>query len=120
MPALKSAKHEAFCRAIVEGKPGRAAYAAAGYSAKPSAADTNASRLLKNAQVSARIAELKAEAAQASVVTAQMVIDELAKIAFANLADYVHIGADGEPSINLGKMTRFQAAAVQSVKVSDY
>ena len=58
MSVLRNNRHEAFARAIVRGNSGRAAYGTAGYKAKGAAADANASRLLGNAKVSSRIAEL--------------------------------------------------------------
>ncbi len=120
MAALTNSKHEAFARAIVEGTSGRDAYLSAGYSAQPAAADAAASRLLKNGKVAARIAELKAAAARASTVTAARVLDELAKLAFANLADFMRAGPDGDPYVDFSKLTRDQAAALVEVSVEDF
>jgi phage terminase small subunit len=120
MAALKSAKHEAFARAIVEGKSGREAYRTAGYKADGAAADVNASRLLRDAQVSARIAELKDQAAKATELSAQKVLDELARIAFANMADYMRAGAGGDPYLDFSRLTREQAAALAEVTVEDF
>src|SRR5258706_4286631 len=120
MAILRNNRHEASGRAIVEGSSGRAAYGAAGYRAKGAAADANASRLLGNAKVSSRIAELKGVAAQASTVEATRVLDELAKLAFANMADYMRVGADGDPVLDFSKLTRDQAAALVEVTVEDY
>jgi len=120
MPILRNNRHEAFARAIVEGSSGRAAYGAAGYRAKGAVADANASRLLTNAKVSARIAELKGLAAQASTVEATRVLTELAKLAFANMADYMRVGPGGDPVLDFSKLTRDQAAALVEVTVEDY
>ena len=120
MAILKNAKHEAFARAILEGMTGRDAYRAAGYIVSDAAADANASRLLKNAKVATRVSELKAAAARASTVTAARVLDELGKIAFANMADYMRPGADGDPYLDFSKLTRDQAAALQEVTVEDF
>jgi len=120
MPILRNNRHEAFARAIVEGSSGRAAYGAAGYRAKGVVADANASRLLTNAKVSARIAELKGLAAQASTVEATRVLTELAKLAFANMADYMRVGPGGDPVLDFSKLTRDQAAALVEVTVEDY
>jgi phage terminase small subunit len=86
---LKNAKHEAFARAIVEGCSGREAYGAAGYKAKPAAADANASRLLKDAKVAARVAELKTAASAASVAGAAQVLDALWAIASTDANELV-------------------------------
>jgi phage terminase small subunit len=59
---LKNAKHEAFCQLIaVEKLPPAQAYENAGYS--PQGAYASASRLLKNAEIDARIDEIKASIA---------------------------------------------------------
>jgi phage terminase small subunit len=120
MAALKNSKHELFAQAIIEGCSGRDAYLAAGYSAQPAAADAAASRLLKSVKVAARVAELKAAAARASTVTAAKVLDELGKIAFANMLDYMRAGPDGDPYLDFSKLTRDQAAALTEVTVEDF
>src|SRR5258706_9619414 len=117
---LPNAKHEAFARAIVEGKSGRAAYRAAGYASKGRAADANASRLIAIDSIAARIAELKGEAAQATIVTAARILEELAKLAFANMLDYMQVGPDGDPVLDFSKLTRDQAAALTEVTVEDF
>jgi phage terminase small subunit len=45
------------------------------------------------------------------------VLTELAKLAFANMADYIEIGADGQPRLDLSALTRDQAAAIHEVVV---
>src|SRR5258706_8279414 len=120
MSVLRNGRHEAFARAIVKGSTGRAAYGAAGYRAKGAVADAAASRLLGNVKVSARIAELKGVAAQASTVEATRVLTELAKLAFANMLDYMRVGPDGDPVLDFSKLTRDQAAALVEVTVEDY
>jgi phage terminase small subunit len=121
MAALKNSKHEVFARAILEGMSGRDAYLAAGYgSASPAAADAAASRLLRSGKVAARVAELKANAARASTVTAARVIDELGKIAFSNMGDYMRVGPDRDPVLDFSKLTRDQMAALVEVTVDDF
>ena len=117
MPILQNARHEAFARAIVEGKSARAAYRAAGYQAKDAAVDAAASRLLRNAKVAARTAELKGDAARASTITAARVLDELAKLAFSNMLNYMAIGADGEPRLDVSALSRDRAAAIHELLV---
>jgi len=55
-----------------------------------------------------------------SAITAEQVIRELAKIGFANMADYSGITEQGEPYIDLSKITRDQAAAISSFTVEDF
>ncbi len=47
-------------------------------------------------------------------------IRELAKIGFANMLDYITIGKDGDPYVDLSKLTREQAAAIGEVTVEDF
>ena len=105
-------------RAILEGKSGRAAYIAAGY--KAAGAEANASRLIRNDKVAARIAELKAKAAEGAVATAREVLELLTKIGRANIQDYMRIGPNGDPVLDFANLTRDQAAALQEVTVETY
>ena len=74
-----NARQEAFAQNLVaKGMNATAAYKAAGYAAKHNAAvRADASRLLTNAKVKARVAELQRQAAQKAVVTAESVAAEL-------------------------------------------
>jgi phage terminase small subunit len=120
MPILKNARHEAFARAIVEGKSARDAYQAAGYKSKGRGADANASRLISNDNVARRVAELKEEAAKGAVMTGREVLEELSKLGRANMADYTRVGLDGDPVLNFAALTRDQAAALVEVTVEDF
>lgn len=70
---LKNARHEAFARGVAEGKSQTDAYTDAGYKGGPTA-HANASRLIGNATVRARVDYLKAQAANKALVTAEDVI----------------------------------------------
>jgi phage terminase small subunit len=120
MAVLKNSRHEAFARAIVEGKSGRDAYQAAGYKSKNRAADANASRLIANDNIAARIAELQKEAAKGAVMTGREVLEELSRLGRANMLDYMRIGPDGDPVLNFAALTRDQAAALVEVTVEDF
>jgi phage terminase small subunit len=48
-------------------------------------------------------------------ITKEHVLTELAKLAFANMADYIEIGADGQPRLDFSALTRDQAAAIHEV-----
>jgi hypothetical protein len=64
MPVLADPKHEAFAQALAKGKNQSDAYVAAGYKAKGASIKVNASRLLTNANIEARVRELQAVAAK--------------------------------------------------------
>jgi hypothetical protein len=79
MPALKNRRHERFAQAVARAVDAAAAYRSAGYDSKRVAAKAGASRLLRNAAVTARIAELQATPAvpiTAAEVTTEKTINE--------------------------------------------
>ncbi|MCP3444194.1 terminase small subunit [Bradyrhizobium sp. CCGUVB14] len=91
MPALKNTKHEFFCHQIIEaarfGRTQGQAYSRAGFKADGAAAEANASRLLRNANIQARLAELGAPAARRVRATVDTLADQL---------DEVFAGASGD------------------------
>ena len=90
----------------------------AGYAKK--SADVEGSRLLVNAKVAVAVAEGRAKQEERAEIEADDVIRELAKIGFANMADYVRIMPDGDPAVDLGNLTRDQFAAVGEITVEDF
>jgi Terminase small subunit len=53
-------------------------------------------------------------------MTAQQVLEELTKLALANMQDYMKPGLDGDPVLDFAKLTREQASALQEVTVDRY
>mgnify|MGYP003654288960 CR=1 FL=1 len=71
---------------------------------------------LNKPYIAAAIAESQGELAVRTELTQQMVIDELAKIGFANMMDYVTI-ENGTAQVDLSELTRDQAAAIGEVTI---
>lgn len=90
----------------------------AGYSAKT--ARSAGQRLLTNVDVALAIQESLKKRANKLEITAERVLDELAKLAWSNMQDYMVVGADGDPTLNFADLTREQAAALQEVTVETY
>lgn len=90
----------------------------AGYAAN--AAKVTASRLLTKANIGELLAELQAKRSERTEITADRVLSELAKIGFANMADYMRVGLNGDPCLDFGNLTRDQAAALVEVTVEDF
>jgi hypothetical protein len=65
MPPLKNPRHERFAQEVAQAADAAVAYRSAGYAPNGCAAEAGAARLLKNADVAARVAELKTAPATA-------------------------------------------------------
>lgn len=90
----------------------------AGYSEK-TARQAGAENLSKP-DIAAAVAEAQAKRAGRTEITADRVLQELAKIGFANMADYMRAGPDGDPYLDFSELTRDQAAALIEVTVEDF
>jgi len=119
---LANTKHEAVALAYLADpeKIGWRAYRKVYPKSSHQAAEVAFSRLLRNAKFSVRLAELHARAAQGAVMAAQEVLEELTRLARANMADYMKVGPDGDPVLDWSKLTRDQAAALIEVTVEDF
>lgn len=98
------------CEYLVDQNAKRAAIRA-GYSQR--SAEVTACRLLRNAKVRATV-EKRLEDHE---IKADRVLAELAKIAFANMADYLTIGPDGSARIDFSKISRDEFAGIRELKV---
>ncbi len=113
--AFKSAKRaEIFAREYVIDLNGSRAAQAAGIA--ESGAGVWASRTLKKAKVQRLIQQHQARRASKLDLKAERIAEELQRLAFSNMADYMEIGEDGKPKgLNLSNLTRDQAAAIQEI-----
>lgn len=109
-------KQERFAQAFVESCNKRQAAITAGYSEK--SAHTLADRLFKNVDVRTRIEQLQAERSMKTLVTADRVLEELARIGFFNANSALQKFKDG--SIDVTKFTQDEAAAVAEITVDEY
>jgi phage terminase small subunit len=87
----------------------------AGYS--PKSARSIASRSLGNPAVKTAIAETQAPRLAALKLSAEEILAELARVARANLLDYMRIDDRGMPEVDLTGLTRDQAAAIRDIEV---
>ncbi len=90
----------------------------AGYS--PKTASQIGSRLLKNVKIQAEIAKQQSKRADKLEITADKVVEELAKIGFSNMMDYIRVGPEGDAYVDLSALNRDKAAAIQEVTVEDF
>ncbi len=127
MPTLLNARQERFCQEIVSGKTDEKSYELAGYS--PNRA--NAGTLRRKNHIQLRISELlqrrdivDEKATERALVklaiTKEAILSELAKLAFANMQDYMKVGPEGYPVLDFGGLTRAQAAALTEITVESF
>ena len=89
-----------------------------GYSVKT--AKSQGQRLLTKADVAGAIAFLQAERSKRTEITADRVLEELAKIGFSNMQDYIRTTPAGDAYVDLSELTRDQAAAVSEITTEDF
>jgi phage terminase small subunit len=107
-------RQELFAREYVIDLNATRAYVAAGYS--PNGAEASASKLLTNTKVRRLVDQLLSKRASKLDLKAEQVVEELRRLAFSNMLDYMEIDEDGQPrGLDLTKLTRDQAAAIQEI-----
>ena len=113
-----SNQQELFCAEYVASHNATEAAEKAGYSKKTAYSQGN--RLLKNAEIRARIAELEKGAYEAIGVTVEKVARELSRIAFADATAYAKVEDTEEgQSVRLtptNELTPDQRAAISCIK----
>jgi phage terminase small subunit len=100
-----------FCQNLAKGMSDTDAYERAGYVRD----DGNACHLSQKPHIRARVQELMEKAGKRAEITAARVLQEMAKLAFYNPADYIKIDEDGSAIVDLSKLDRDQAAAITEV-----
>lgn len=108
-----SDKQERFCQEYIIDLNGAAAATRAGYS--ENTAKEQASRLLTNVNVQEKIQKLMAERSIRTKTTQDMVLRELAKIAFSNMRNYASWSSDTVTLIDSHDLTDDNAAVVVNI-----
>ncbi len=114
-------KEELFARNWVIDQNAVRSYRAAGYKcANDDVASAGGTRLLSRVRVRRIIDKLLSARASRLEVKADRVLEELQVIAYANMADYTQVQADGSIVMDFSKITREQMAAVKELVVEEY
>lgn len=100
-----------FCEEYIKDFNGTQAAIRAGYSKKT--ANEQSSQLLARLNVQDFLSKLKQKLSDKNEGLAQQVIDELKKVGFSNIQDYIN---EGNEIKDLTKITRDHASAVESIK----
>lgn len=107
-------KQKKFCEEYVVDLNAKQAAIRAGYS--PKTAEQHASRLLRNVKVKKYIAELQEKLRIETNLTAKEVIEELRKVGFSNVQDFI----DTDNAIqDISKVEKQKAAAVSGIETSE-
>lgn len=93
-----------------------AAAVRAGYSSR----NKGPSSVMRDPEVAAAIRAGMEARAHRTRVNADAVVTELARIGFANMLDYMSVGADGDLIVDLSALDRERAAAIAEVTVEDF
>lgn len=108
-------KQKLFVAEYLKDKNGKQAAIRAGYSRKT--AEVQASRLLSVAKVKAAVDEALGKVHKKLDISAERIREELALIAFADMADYVKVGTEGEVSIKpFSEMPEGASRAISKIK----
>lgn len=113
-----SPRHERFVLEFLKDGNATRAYIRAGYS--PHSAQPCASRLLRRPHVETAIAAGRQRIAAALGLSVERIGREYARIAFANIDDYIQVEEDGRPRIDLEKASRAQRAGIVEMKFSNH
>ena len=115
MPSKVALRYRKFAQEYVIDLNATRAAKAAGYS--QSTASSKALQLLRIGKVRKLIDEFNTQRASRTGVTADRVVEELARLAFSNMQDFVSVDEDGKPQgIDMSKLSRDQFAAVQEIR----
>lgn len=107
-------KQERFCKEYVIDLNATQAAIRAGYS--ENSAKEQACDLLTKPNIQEYVKSLQSKISERLDITADMVVQELAKIGFANTHDFV---TDGNSIVDISKLQRVKVASVSGVKVTE-
>jgi len=107
-----------FCKEYLIDLNATQAATRAGYSKKT--AYSMGQRLLKKVEIQKELQKGMDKRAKKVDITADRVLEEIAKMAFSNIQDFITVNDDGTACVDLSGMTREQAAAIQEVTVDQY
>src|SRR5689334_2134613 len=113
-----STRYERFVAEFLKDGNATQAYVRAGYS--PRGAQPSASRLLRDPRIEAAIAAGRQRITQALEVSVERLAQEYAKIAFANIGDFVSTDANGRLHIDLEKASQAQLAGIVELRITNH
>jgi len=117
-PKPLSPRHARFVAEYLKTLNATRAYISAGYA--PRTAAVNASKLLRHVGVKAAIAEGHRQIAETEQITVEEIAAHYARMARANVDDFITVEADGRIRIDLARADRARRAGLVEISVTDY
>jgi len=114
-----TARQKLFIREYLVDLNATRAYVRAGYRASEAVARANSARMIANDNISAAIHEALEKRFQKLEISNENVLQEIAKMAFSNIMDFIKIQADGSACADLTHLTRDQAAGLSELSYDD-
>ena len=108
---LDNIRWENYAQGLAAGKTQSKAYRDAGFTPNTK----SAKKLAAHPVIAARVQSLREVALVSTGVTVQRIIDELAKLGFSNMLDYIRIDGEGQPMLDFSTLDRDKAAAVGEI-----
>jgi phage terminase small subunit len=97
------------------------AYKRAGYRVKnPDAARTGASRMLTNVNIATAISLARAQLAADTKVSAERVVEEYARLAFSDMANYIRFDEKGNAVLDWSDMPKEATKAIAEIVQEEY
>lgn len=113
-------KQAIFVREYIKDFNGRRAAEAAGYTVGGNNPLAMVSWLMAQTRINDAIQYLMDKRARKIELSAERVLEEIARMAFANIEDFLDFHPNGDVAVNLTKATREQLAALSEVTVDEY
>jgi phage terminase small subunit len=111
-------RQERFVKEYLIDLNGTQAAIRAGYSART--AKEQAFDLLTRPHIREAVEKGRARIAAKLDISVERIVNELAKIGFSNMADYMRVGGDGDPVLDFSGLDRDKSAALSEVTVDRY
>jgi len=112
-------KQQFFVREYLVDMNATQAYLRAGYKVSESVAAVNALNLLRKPKIAKAVNDVLNRRIKKLDISNDTVLQEIAKMAFGNMLDYIKIQTDGTAHVDLSKLTREQAAAIQELSFEE-
>ena len=112
-------RQKLFIGEYIKDMNGARSYLRAGYKVNVKVAAVNASKLLAKANISTAINDALGRRLGKLDISNDTVLQEIAKMAFGNMMDYIKVQEDGTACVDLSKLTREQAAAIHELSFEE-